>query len=204
MTGEPDNSPQASDIGPRAAKLVENAASILQEELSAGVDAARKVQQRLFSQDSESQNASDVIERLRKEVHAAVDVAVEMVAGALDTVGASGTSNLQSVQVAEIPEVGPASAGSKVATRLMIANDNEESSEPFTLQAADLVSAEGAKIPAANVDLPEHQRVVAGQSHDTVAVTITIPPDTPPGTFTGEVQADNGAVGPHPLTVQVA
>jgi hypothetical protein len=148
-------------------------------------------------------------DKLRQTVHEALDNAIGAVAGALNSVGGSMagggvTSGLESYALHRVPPPAPAAGGADHQTRVSLENHNEESTEPFELKAADLVSSAGDRIPASAIAVDPAQRVVAGNSHDTVAVTVKVPADAKPGDYTGEIEATNGAIGPVPLTVHVA
>src|SRR4051812_23895317 len=135
MSDELEKDPQNPRQG--AMKLVEDAAAILQEELSSGVEAARRVQKRLFTDEVRAQDTHELLDRLRKDVHDAVDVAVEALAGALNTLGASRSEGREpaSTVVPTVPSTGPVAPGSRLRTRVEVANGSDAATEPFALKA---------------------------------------------------------------------
>src|SRR3954451_19881713 len=74
-----------------AGQIVGQAASILEEELAAGIGAAREIEDRFV--DVESIRATDpnrVVQRLRKDAHDVVDIIVDLVDVAITSTGAIG------------------------------------------------------------------------------------------------------------------
>jgi hypothetical protein len=155
----------------------------------------------------------EVMKRLREDLRDVVDVAVDALSKAFTTVGSAvsqvgagerPTENLETAALPAVPPSRPAGAGEQLNTRVTISNDSAEATEPFELTAADLVSPEGERIPAAAIELAHETRVVAGNSSDLVAVTVNVPGDAKPGRYSGQLQATNGATGPAELVVEVS
>ena len=116
----------------------------------------------------------------------------------------SGTGSAPaSVVVPEQRPLRPLRSGEEVEARVRLANATDTASEPFGFTASDLVADGGEQIPAASVDLPSHQRVVAAHQSDTVAVKVTVPEGTAPGIYRGELRPSVDTVAAVPLEVHV-
>lgn len=151
-------------------------------------------------------DASEVIKRLRSDVRDAVDVAVDVLSNALGSLGVERAglpaAKLESGVLADLAPRG-VSGGEEVSVHVHLNNDSDEATEPFELSAADLVSHDGARIPASAVEVARESRVVAGKSSDLVTVKVAVPADAKPGRYSGQLQATNGATGPAEVAVEV-
>jgi hypothetical protein len=105
--------------------------------------------------------------------------------------------------VPEMPPLFPVTAGETVDTRVRLVNHSESASEPFDLAATDLVSDAGDGIPAQVASVPPGLRVVAAHQSDTISVTVSVPAETKPGIYRGELLPTDDKVTPAPLVVEV-
>lgn len=115
--------------------------------------------------------------------------------------GASATP--PSVVIPELPPLRPLRASQQADGRVRLANSGDSASEPFSLEATDLVSDAGDHIPATAVVLADHQRVVAAGLTDTAPVTMAVPEGTAPGIYRGELRPSVDTVAAVPLEVHV-
>lgn len=180
-TPEPDPAPDT--LGSRASKLVGQAASRLSDEVGAA-------------------DADQVVERLRDDVHRAVDAVVDLVGGAVTALSGGAGGDLRSAQQPGIYPSPPAGAGTEATARVELTNDSDAATEPFELNPTDLASPEGERIPAAAVKVADVTRVIAGGSSDAVEVTVQVPAETRPGVYTGELKA-SGAEICAPVVIEV-
>jgi hypothetical protein len=103
----------------------------------------------------------------------------------------------------ELAPLLPVQAGDEVQTRVRLVNGDAGASDPFSLSATELVSDAGDRIAADAIVLPSHQRVLAGQTSDTVPVTVKVPSDAKPGVYSGELRSDGAGVAPVPVVIEV-
>lgn len=152
-----------------------------------------------------NEDIGQVLRNVASGVGQALARAGEVAASALE--GRGGHSEqvpsvpLGSNVLAHLTPPDPRAAGGEYQVRVELTNDGKAATEPFKLRATQLKSEGGDKIPAKAVDVPKHQRVLAGNSADTVAVTVAVPADAKPGTYKGKL---NGGPEPAELTVVVS
>jgi hypothetical protein len=176
-------------LGSRATRIVEDAASILEEELANGIGAARSVEKRIF----ENRRPSDpeaVISRFRNDAHEIIDLAVDLLGGAVGSV--SGLAN-RAVAIRD-PAAAQAAAPGRVPTLTMpdpvapggdgdvsmsVENDSAEPTEVFAMNASDLISSSGDRIPAKQIAFdPPSLKVESGLA-EKITVSLKVPPKTP-------------------------
>jgi uncharacterized membrane protein len=153
----------------------------------------------------EPRNTGDDIGRALREAASVASKAIasagEAAAAALQgTFGghASHDTTIESGVLAHVGHADPASAGRAIQVRVHIENPGDTATEPFKLTALQLKAGKTGSIPASAVDTPDHQRVLAAKSSDTVPVTVNVPKGTKPGTYTGKLKG-----GPQPAELSV-
>ncbi len=200
-----------SGLGTRASKLVEEAALILEEELAMGIDVARNVEQRLFGEERDAQrNPEAVVQRFRRDAHDIVDLAVDVIGRALSTVGsvadrtvriggdvarsgdragsaAGRRAPVQAVSTLVIPH--SIAAGETAEIAMQVENDASSATELFELNASDLVSDNGGRIPARNVKFEPAALQIPAHHTERIAVKLRVPEKVTPGTYSGLLQA---------------
>ena len=208
VAAPPPSPPPAPPLGPglagRTARIVHQAASILEEELAAGIVAAREVEKRFIDvQKVRGANAEEVMQRFRRDAHDVVDILIDMVTVATNAVGGL-TQRVVTVGAARRAEGGstPASfgtpslgvphkvkAGQSIEVPLSLENSGDTPTEALEFHSSDLVSCTGARIVAGQVSFVPRSLVIAARQAEVVKVTVAVPADTPPGTYAGLLQA---------------
>lgn len=185
-------------IGSRATRIVEDAASILEEELANGIGAARNVERKIFDK-RPSSDPDAVIQRFRQDAHELIDLAVDVLGGALGSVGDlankavsirdPATPARRPGRVPTLTMPNPVAAGADADVAMSVENDSDQPTETFTMNASDLISGDGDRIPAKQIAFsPPSLRVDPGGS-EKITVSLKVPPKTPSGTYSGLLQA---------------
>ena len=151
-----------------------------------------------------NEDIARVVRNAASGVSAALVRAGEVAAAALEGMGVHPdqvpSTPLGSNVRPHLTPADPRPAGEEHHVRVSLTNGGKAASEPFKLRATQLKSDGGDKIPANAVTVPKEKRVLAGNASDTVAVTVDVPADAKPGTYTGKL---NGGPEPAELTVVV-
>jgi hypothetical protein len=189
-----------------ATRIVTQAASILEEELAAGIVAAQQVEKRFL--DVERIRAADddaVLQRFRRDAHDLVDIVVDLVDVAVTftstlgrqavSLGAPSDGNGPPVREAHGPRVpalvvpDPVHAGEEARTTLAVENNSDEPTVEFAFACSDLVSSSGHRIPADAVAFSPKLVTVRAEDTARITVTVAVPAGTSPGYYSGLVQA---------------
>jgi hypothetical protein len=197
-----------------AARLVQRAGSILEEELSVGITALDRLENRFVDVDRmRDPETHELLNRFRTDAHQIVDLVLDIVGTSFDTVGriadggvsigvplgrtaddkaarrpASGGST-GSVSVLDASET--VAAGETARLSMSVNNSADSATEPFSLVASDLVSNEGARIPSDSVTFEPLSVTIPANASERVEIVVAVPADVAPGTYAGLVQATN-------------
>jgi hypothetical protein len=189
-----------------APAVVIKAASILEEELASGLRAAKRIEQRFLNVDAlRSQNPDAVMLKFRRDAHDAVDIILDILTAATQTVSAqagrfinvtAGTGATKAddglapdVSVPALRVPGTVAAGSSGEVSLSLENTSEVGTSSFTLHCSDLLSATGAKIAAASISFSPETLSVGPKKSGRVALCVNVPDGTPAGKYEGFVRA---------------
>ena len=194
-----------------AARLVERAGTILEEELSVGITALDGLENRFVDVDRmRDPETHELLNRFRTDAHQIIDLVLDIVGTSFEAVervadggislgvpfGSSdgspkegpvngGTSG--SVSVLDASET--VEAGDTARLSMSVNNSADDPTEPFTLMASDLVSNEGGRIPADSVAFEPPSVTIPANSSERVEIVVAVPADVTPGTYAGLVQA---------------
>lgn len=200
----PQPAPQpAGGIAGRTSRIVHRAASILEEELAAGISAAREVEKRFIDVAKvRGADPEEVMQRFRRDAHDVVDILVDMISAATSAIG-SVAQRTVSVGLARragaqpqafggTPSLGvpiKVKAGETIEVPLALENGGDEPTEALQFHSSDLISASGERIAASQVSFSPSALVIAAHGSQLVKVTIAVPEGTSPGTYAGLLQA---------------
>jgi len=211
--------PPIGEISSSATRIIQQAADILEEEVAAGIQAARGMESRFIDiEETRAHDPTEVISRIRKDAHELIDILVDLVdvAGsrAGDMVGMvtsmagkeeqgdtrlsapAGTSRRTwprsagrgpSVSVLAVPT--PIAPGSSAEVIMTVDNDGLSPTGPFGFVCSDLVDAGGHRIPPDAVQFNPATLSLGPESRTRMTVTVTPPVGTPPGSYSGMMQA---------------
>lgn len=198
--------------------IVQQAASILEEELAAGIIAAKRVEARFVDVGKlRESDPKEVMQRFRRDAHDVVDILLDLVNVATNSLGglaqrvvtvrgnkddtrknaaaALGTPSLT------IPR--PVKAGQSIEVPMTLENSSEAPTEALHFHSSDLISTDGARIPAQQVEFAPTDLVIAPHGSQIVKVTLTVPAGTPAGTYAGLLQASKMEQLRAVVTVQI-
>lgn len=195
----------------RTSRIVQQAASILEEELAAGIEAARRIEARFVDVEKlRDRDSKEVMRRFRRDAHEVVDIVLDLVDVALNSLDRMAEqapsrsdgngSKPAGVQVAaSFANVQPVKAGQSITTTMTLQNFGDVTVEAVNFHGSDLVSAEGARIPAQQVGITPVTLLIHAHSELAANVTISVPEGTPAGAYSGVLQASE----PEQLRVEV-
>ena len=183
-------------------RIVQQAANILEEEIAAGIIAAKKVEQTIINVNkSRSQDPNDLIQRFRRDSHEIVDIMLDLVDTTIKNGGTfakqlvkviPGMENKKNdagggLTVLEMPE--PISRGSSASIAMTFENGDEKTTGEFDILNTDLLSSAGVIIPADYIQFSPSRLSIRAKSKREISITVDVPPDIPIGIYTGLIQA---------------
>jgi len=211
--------PAIGDISSSATRIIAQAANILEEEIAAGIQAARSIESRFIdTEESRTHNPTEIISRIRKDAHELIDILVDLadaagsragdVVGLVTSIGAkdehSSTRHSKAGEGSREPEARVAGADPSVSVLavpmpiapgtpadvvMLVDNDGPTPTGPFRFVCSDLIDAQGHRIRPSAVKFNPATLSLEPNSRTRMRVTVTPPPDTPPGSYSGMLQA---------------
>jgi hypothetical protein len=204
--GKSGNTNMFKEIADTTSEVVRRAASILEEEIAAGIVAAKEVEARLIDvKQTRGGKPEEVMLRFRRDAHDVIDIVMDLLSVATRTVGGLAQSAVKIVggegqvggqpsssaatRVPTLSPSQPAHAGSTVEVAMSLENDSDAPTEEFAFHATDLVDAAGDRIPAEKISFEPSALVIAPHSRSRLSITVEVPGGTPAGVYTGLLQA---------------
>ena len=188
-----------------AVRIVEQAASILEEEISAGIVAAKKVGERYASTNSLNSGKTDeVMERFRNDAHEVLDIVLDLINLSINAV--SGMSeramNIRSTTIPKqnntgqaeetlpelvVPEILKPGESGKVG--MLVENENEDATGKFEFSTSGLLNPAGDLLNSKHISFNPASLEIDANDLEKVNVKVFIPVGTPSGQYSGIVQA---------------
>jgi len=206
-------------LATEAVRIVEQAASILEEEISAGVVAAKKVEERYININALRAGASDqLMQRFREDAHDVLDIILDMVNLSINAL--SGLSeralNIRSTSdntvntaakndenLAELMVPAVLKPGETGKVGMLIENESDQPTGKFAFTAAGLLNAKGDLLKPRQIKFDPPASNIPANDLEKISILVSIPKGTPAGQYSGLLHApalDMRAI----LTVQVA
>lgn len=188
-------------------RVVQQAASILEEEIAAGIVAAQQIQRRFMNVEAvRAGNPEDVMQRFRCDLHHLVDLGLDVIHAAARSVSdlaqravrvqvrdASGKPTRKGAD--NIPTLAPSEplkAGESGELTMSVENDSDTLTADFSFNSSDLVNAaSGARIPATEVRFIPERLALQPHGGESVKISFNIPPKTVAGKYAGLIQSTN-------------
>jgi hypothetical protein len=186
-------------------KVVQQAASILESEISAGVKIAQQTENRFPQMDKfRSEKPDEVMQRFRRDAHEVVDIFIDVVGATLKSVPnlsdpnflRIGNVTVKPMQVAQtqrpiITSSQAVKAGGVAEIQISFENNRNVETEEFSLYSTDLISNSGERLPSGLVKFTPTALKISPFQTMQATVTVAVPEGTSPGTYSGLVLASN-------------
>lgn len=169
-----------------AAALVPAAASILDEEMAAGILAARDARNAAPSHGNDTRGAQpdkELLRDLHEFIDSAADLLVRLKGKAANPV-AAGTGNAQIEDVPVLRPGAPVRAGRQAKIAMTVNNDDTRVAH-FVPRCTDLLCAAGYRIAREHVTFFPHELRLEPDASTGVALDIDVPIGSEPGIYSG-------------------
>jgi len=203
----------------RASEVVGRSAAILEEEIAAGIVAARQVEEKFI--DVEKMRGGDQNRfgrKVRRDVHDVVDILVDLIESGVKTAGGlaqravrlqpTGGFGSRHPAPGNIPTLtsgAPLKPGSTGEISMTLENDSDAETEEFHFTSSDLINAAvGDQIASTQIKVSPSPVSIAPKGVCTVTIHVEVPVNTAPGVYSGLLQATRLDRLRAILTVQVS
>ena len=193
-----------------AARLVERAGVILEEELSVGIAALDRLETRFVDVERmRDPETHELLNRFRTDAHQVVDLLLDVIGTSVDGLGriADGSVSIgvpfvrpvgspngavnggSTGSVAVLDAFESVTRGGMAELSMAVTNSSAEPTAPFALVASDLVSESGQRIDSSAVSFDPVSLTLGGSASEKVRIEVRVPDDVQPGKYAGLVQA---------------
>lgn len=192
-----------------AQKVINSAVNVLEEEIAAGILAAKKMERQFLDVDDLRSDPENLMNRIRRDSHEALDIFLDAFASLTKQIGVlndavAKTTEKQNTTATPAPakaaaaaplqvleQDAPATAGQKVNYHFSLHEDSITAPVTIALSKTDFNAAEGNKIAAKNIRIDPDSFVLAPNEEKEIAITVTIPGTSRPGHYNALVTVEN-------------
>lgn len=187
-----------------AQRMLSSAVDVLEEEIAAGILAAKKLEKKVIDVDEIRNSApEELMSRIRRDAHDAVDLFIDAVTALTNqitslTQSANGTKtstreSVKSNPIAVVQNDIPAKPGQAVELPVLITNHSTDKAMQVELAKSELIGPFAAKIPARVIQvIPKSFMLVPGEAKE-VTIKVLVPSACKPGDYSGLFQDSNNS-----------
>ncbi|MDB5206479.1 MAG: hypothetical protein JWR72_1554 [Flavisolibacter sp.] len=198
-----------------AQRILGTAIDVLEEEIAAGILAAKQLEKKVINVDEiRSAAPEELMSRIRRDAHDAVDLFIDAVTALTNqitslTQPANGTRSTKetkrdSNEIAVVQNDVPAKPGQSIDLPVLITNHSSDKAMQVEFAKSELIGPLGNKIPAKAIQvIPKSFMLAPGEAKE-VIINITIPATAKPGSYSGLFQDINNPQLKTVLTIEVA
>jgi hypothetical protein len=206
------------DLAETTSKVVQQAASILETEVAAGIALARKIEEQFINTEKlRSEKPEEVMARFRRDAHEVVDIFADIgivsmkymydvskKAITIRSHGAPAKSEKTSGEQLPVIKVAQAvRAGEASSIPMSLDNSGDMQTDEFKFHNTDLVSGSGERILAHHVTFEPPSLKIDPHKTVKVVIAVNVPKETPPGMYTGLILVSSTYQLHSELVVQV-
>jgi hypothetical protein len=196
---------KSEGLAAEAIRIVEQAASILEEEISAGIVAAKKVEQRYVNVNAlRSGDSEQVMQRFRKDAHEVLDILLDLVNLSINAIGGMSARaiNLRSStesknksnsnpeeNLAEIVLPEALKPGDSGKVGMLVENESDTPTGKFAFTTAGLLNSSGAQLDPSAISFEPAILEIAANDLEKLTINVAIPAGTPAGQYSGLLSA---------------
>lgn len=183
-----------------AQRVLSSAVSVLEEEIAAGILAAKKIEKKVINVDDVRGDSENLVNRLRKDTHEVVDLFIDAliaVTNQLKNLSTNinntndalkkTTSAIDQKPVATLAILQPDEAvkpGETITLHMQLSNDESTDAVKIALKKNDLVGASNQKILARYIQIRPSSVILKAGEEKEVAIQIRVPSACKAGHYT--------------------
>ena len=185
-----------------AQRILKTAVDVLEEEIAAGIVAAKKLEKKVINVDEvRGTNPEELMSRVRRDVHDAVDIFLDAVTAltnhfsnlteTITKTKEATTSKTPASNISVIKNEGKAKAGENIELPMLLTNESKNQQKIVTLNKADLINAHGNKILSRYITIEPSTFSLVPSDKKEVLIKIKVPLTCKPGIYSGLFQDIN-------------
>ncbi|MEP6846103.1 MAG: hypothetical protein ABI861_08865 [Panacibacter sp.] len=184
-----------------AQRVLSSAVNVLEEEIAAGILAAKKIEKKVINVDGIRSDPENLVNRLRRDTHEVVDLFLDAliavskqlnilsgnIAKETENIKKAGTATAAKRQddiLAILQQDEPVKPGSVATLYMHLSDDNATEPVKIQFQKVDLIGSAKQKIVARNIQIKPSPVVIKPGEEKEIAVLIKIPANCRHGHYT--------------------
>lgn len=186
-----------------AVRIVQKAVTVLEEELAIGINSTKKLEQKLIDVD-QLRASQDIVQRFRRDAHDVVDILIDLVNVATNSLdqmtqrvirvvdGVDDRRMTPRTSATGIPTLAvstPLKAGEEATIPMTLENESSKPTDVIDLFSSDLINSAGQRIDSKQITFTPEKIVIEPQKQALITIHVLVPTGTPPGTYSGLLQA---------------
>ena len=189
---------QSNNLLNNAQKVISSAVNVLEEEIAAGILAAKNIEKKIIDVDDIRTNPENLMNRIRRDTHEALDIFLDAFASLSKQIGiltdtvskknetssapqASSQKKSGSLQIIEHGE--PVTAGQMISLHILLQDDAITAPVRLDLQKTDFIGPGQQKIPSRFIQLEPSWVLLNPGEEKEIAIQVTIPENCKPGHY---------------------
>lgn len=200
-------SQRAAGLAVQATLFIQQAATVLEREVAAGISAAQTLEKRFLDVDGLRSRAPDeVMQRFRRDAHEVIDIVMDLLATGVrsvegvaqrairisQTIGGDGSAPNGGEPKPDVPTLSPEGAtppGTTATLEMALENASDDAREVVGFQASDLIAHNGERIASTFISFAPLPVAIAPHGKAKLMVSIAVPADAKPGVYSGLMMA---------------
>ncbi len=183
----------------KAQHIVSSAVNVLEEEIAAGILAAKRIEKKLIDVDEIRSNPDDLINRIRRDSHEALDLYIDAFAslsGKLNTIieslksdtpekqgGAKKRAPKSRPDVIILEPEGPIKPGGSCTLILVLFEDEHGASGKVSLRKSDFVGPDNRIISQQAISIVPKTLLIKADVEKEITIRVKLPTDSLPGIY---------------------
>jgi hypothetical protein len=184
-----------------AQRVLSSAVNVLEEEIAAGILAAKKIEKKVINVDDVRSNNENLANRLRKDAHEVVDLFIDSLiavtnqlkhlsnnindtSDALKKATSSSTKPKADTTIAVLQPDEPIKPGATIILRMQLSNDESTDAVRIALKKNDLIGASNQKILSKQIQIKPPVVTLKPGEEKEIAIQVKVPAACKTGHYT--------------------
>jgi hypothetical protein len=179
-----------------AQKVINSAVNVLEEEIAAGILAAKRIEKKMINVDEVRDDSQNLMNRIRKDTHEALDIFLDALAALSKQVGlltdsvsketdkktnpASSRSS-DSIQIIEYDR--PVSPGSEIKLSFLLSDDSIRQPIKLDFQKTDFAGPDNQKVSSKSVNINPSSIMLNPDEEKEIEIFVKLPKICLPGHY---------------------
>ena len=197
-----------------AQKVINSAVNVLEEEIAAGILAAKKIEKRVLDVDQIRSNPDDLMNRIRRDTHEAVDLFLDALTAITKQVNklADTDATKEEKTTANNGKKGPSltlleterplRAGQSETFKFTLLEDTDKSAQ-IRFQKTSLFGPNGQQVNATKIKISPTRLTLKPNEEREVKIVLSLPDDVRPGFYNALITDTDNALVKIVLNVEV-